>query len=553
MVLQLLTRCAAVMAPALARSRRAAVAVMFAAATVPMLGLVGLAVDYAVWNQANSGLQLAANVAALTAVKIAANAQVAAASATQAQTAGQNAGAQWFIAQVGSASQTVVAAVPVTLTGGYPYAAGPAVHVVMGATVTATVTYNGTVKSMFGGALFGVSSYPISGTAEASVASDPYLNVEMLLDNSSSMDIGATVQDMTTLMALSACDKSNYIPSGAQHGQSLQPFDVFAYEGDGLYYDGTINTHGFTYVDVTSNPATYNPDLHVAQSTGSHGPSCDPLLPAGDQNQGITTGPPCAFACHWDNSANSGAANDLYGMARKTIGTSYQVTLRFDLVKNATQTVLQTMAADDEAIGNLKVGIFTFNTGVTQIYPSSGEAGDQWATAEAAVGLPPTSSTASETGIQPVVGLKSGNNDDTAFPEAMATLQANYLTTPAGNGTTASAPRKVLFIITDGFLDDPNTGARSAFPPSACDGFKNLGYTVYIVYTPYYPVMHTAYFENDWSVIVSGTGPTSITYNLQQCASSGSDYISATSQSDLNNALALFLRSALNQPARFVQ
>jgi Flp pilus assembly protein TadG len=539
---------------AFARSRRAAVAVMFAAATVPMLGLVGLAVDYGVWNQANSGLQLAANVAALTAVKIAANAQVAAMPAAQAQTAGQNAGAQWFLSQVGSFNQTVVAASPVTLTGGFPYAAGPAVHVVMGATVTATVTYNGTVSSIFGGMLFGVRTYSISGEAQASVASDPYLNVEMLLDNSSSMDIGATVQDMTTLMALSACDPSNYVlANGVEQSQQQGGFGVFAYNYAGRLYDGTINTHGYTGVDVTLNPATYSPEIRMAQSPPSGiGPSCDPLLPVSQRGQGITAGPPCAFACHWDGSANSGAANDLYGMARKTIGTSYQVTLRFDLVKNATQTILQTMAADDEAISNLHVGIFTFNTAVKQIYPSSGEAGDQWATAEAAVGVPPASPTAPETGITPVVGQRQGNNDDTAFPEAMATLQSQYLSTPAGNGTTASAPRKVLFIITDGFLDDPNNGFRTAFPPSACDGFKNLGYTIYVVYTPYYPVMHTAYLSSNWSVIVSGTGPTSITYNLQQCASSGSDYIAATRQSDLNAALALFLRAALNQPARFV-
>jgi hypothetical protein len=513
-----------------------------------MLGLVGVAVDYGVWNQANSGLQLAANMAALTAVKLAANAQVAAVPAAQAQTQAQNAGAQWFLAEIGSATQTVVATVPVTLTGGSPYNNGPNVQVTMGATVTAKVTYNGRVNSIFG-ALFHVGSYPISGEAEASVTSDPYLNVEMLLDNSSSMDIGATVQDMTTLMALSACDPSNYVLKNASYGQSQQPFSDFAYSYGSQLYDGTISTNGYTGVYVTSNPVTYNPEVKVPQNVPT---SCDALLPLAQRGQGITAGPPCAFACHWDNSANSGAAQDLYGMARRTIGTSYQVTLRFDLVKNATQTILQTMAADDEAINNLNVGIFTFNTGVQRVYPASGEAGDDWTTAESDVGLPPATATASETGIKPVIGLRSGNNDDTAFPEAMATLQANYLTTQAGNGTTAAMPRKVLFIITDGFLDDPNNGARTAFPPSACDGFKNLGYTIYVVYTPYYPVMHIAYLQDNWSVIVSGTGPTSISYNLQQCASSGSDYISAANQSDLTAALQLFLRSALNQPARFV-
>jgi hypothetical protein len=137
----------------------------------------------------------------------------------------------------------------------------------------------------------------------------------------------------------------------------------------------------------------------------------------------------------------------------------------------------------------------------------------------------------------------------------MATLQSQYLTTPAGNGTVATSPRKVLIIITDGFMDDPNIAYpndRSAFPPSACDGFKNLGYTVYVVYTPYYPVMHYSYLLMDWSVLVTGTGPTSISYNLQKCASSSSDYIAATSQDQLNAALAQFLKSALNQPARFV-
>jgi Flp pilus assembly protein TadG len=535
----------------LGRARKAAVSVMFAAATVPMLGLVGLAVDYGIWNQANSGLALAANVAALTAVKVAANAQLAVDS--NAQTEGQNAGKQWFMAEIGTGTGTnsAVGTTPVTLTSGYPN-----VQVTMGATVTATVTYNATVKSIFGGFLFGVAKYYVSGQAQAQVASAPYLNVELLLDNSSSMQIGATTQDQQTLMSLSTCAPVNWITNNGTGGnQSQDGFANFKYSYGSQVYDGAIplQSGGFKAVIPSTGASLVVPQSPA--TSGGIGVSCDPLLPAAQRGQGYFTGPPCAFACHWVSGNSSGTSPDELGIARSTIGTSYQVTLRFDLVKNATQTILQAMSADDEEIHNLKVGIFTFNSTVTQIYPSSGEASDSWSTAESAVGLPPTTATAQETGIQPVVGGQYGDNDNTAFPEAMATLQSQFLTTAAGNGTVATAPRKVLMIITDGFLDDPNIpypNDRSAFPPSACAGFKNLGYTVYVIYTPYYPVMHLSYLEMDWSVLVSGTGPTSISYNLQQCASSGSDYIAATSQSQLNAALALFLKSALNQPARFV-
>jgi hypothetical protein len=63
--------------------------------------------------------------------------------------------------------------------------------------------------------------------------------------------------------------------------------------------------------------------------------------------------------------------------------------------------------------------------------------------------------------------------------------------------------------------------------------------------------MHIAYITNNWNTIVSGTGTTSISYNLQQCASSSSDYISAADGPSLYTALQGFLKAALNTPARF--
>jgi hypothetical protein len=231
------------------------------------------------------------------------------------------------------------------------------------------------------------------------------------------------------------------------------------------------------------------------------------------------------------------------------------------------------MKSDNLAFNNLGVGIFTFssptnldNTGVVnEVYPENCnaggganpitcEAGSNYTQAIADVGMPPTYPATADTGIQPAVAGVTGNNDDTDFPDAMTSLSTKYLPTNSGNGQTASSPKKVLFIISDG-MEDYLLGyesERAAFDPSYCNLFKNKGYTIYVVYTPYYPLMDDFYLTYLIPVAEgSANTPGSLAYNLQACASSPSDYISAASTQDLNNALTAFLKAALTSAARF--
>jgi hypothetical protein len=202
-----------------------------------------------------------------------------------------------------------------------------------------------------------------------------------------------------------------------------------------------------------------------------------------------------------------------------------------------------------QSAGNLRVGIFTFNRDVHRVYPASGEAGSDWATALANVGTPPVYPDVLDTGIQPSVGLLSNVfNNDSYFASSMTTLATSHLTA-AGDGTSLASPRKVLFLVTDGFEDDD---ARRAMPSSVCQQFKNMGYTVFVIYTPYYPVTHPAYLDS-WISIVEGTGTDSITYNLKACASVPSDFISAADGPSLNAAVLTFLKQALTTPARLTK
>ena len=167
-----------------------------------------------------------------------------------------------------------------------------------------------------------------------------------------------------------------------------------------------------------------------------------------------------------------------------------------------------------------------------------------------AVGGPPTTANGADTGIQPYAGNNVANTD---FPDALTSL-SNILTA-GGGGTTSSDPQKVIVLVTDGLEDYVNSsGTRKlqALEPSYCQLFKNMGYTVFVLYTPYYPLMNSFYLQN-LTAVAEGTSSTSVSYNLQQCASTSSDYIAATNSAAMAAALKTFLNIALTTPARLSQ
>ena len=534
-----------------------------------MIGLVGVAVDFGIWNQTNSALSVAANVAAISAVRIAANAQVA--NDTSAATEGIAAGDQYFTSaaglssgKVGTEGVTLTPTPPLPCTGGVT---GKYTCIIMGTTVTASVAYTGKVPSVFGLALFGLQSYQITGSATAVVTTAPYLNVMMMLDDSSSMQIGATNSDIQTMQTITPCNQVPSLPvttqapgasySGANGGGlASQPYTNFTITG----YDGGI----IPAVVSTPTPPPMLPYYanFLPGNTGA-ARSCSPYGTTDNGKTYPNPGAPCAFACHFTKGA-AGTTNDYYGLARSTIGKSNQVTLRFDLVKQATDNVIAAMQADNIAtINNLQVGIYSFQDTTTRAYPDAAcgsgqgcEAGNSWTTALSDVGGPASFPNGADTGIQPSLTTAGASDGNTNFDQDMTQLQG--MVTPSGDGTTSQSPRKVLFLVTDGMCDGLCSGSKSRaylpINPADCATFKNppYNYTVYVVYTPYYPLMNAFYIDNLKQYAEPATG--SPVYNaMQACASTPEDFISAADATTLNNALQKFLKQALNSPARFTQ
>jgi Flp pilus assembly protein TadG len=540
-----------------ARARRGAVSVLFAAGAIPMIGLVGLAIDYGVWNQTNATLSVAANVAALTAAKIAANEQVASVSDAQVIADGTAAGQEWFKSEVGGVTGKV------GTEGVSSSTVNATVKVTTGTTVTANVAFAGYVPSVFG-AIFGIGNYQIDGSATASVGFAPFLNVDILLDNSGSMEIGALDSDIQHLQAITPC----YPALAVNQYPNAMPPDT--YQAPGAFYNGNnaagqsyaeYNYDGFDSDGVLTAPATtIQPPQLYATFIENQQPACKNVLRAIPNSSPASyppAGPPCAFACHFDTSKPAGTGNDFYALARSTIGSAKPITLRFDLVKAATSQVVNAMQTDNiPGIDNLRVGIFTFADVLARVYPDatcgSGiacEASNNWTSAVSDIGSPPTFANGPDTGIQPYSGGNEGNSD---FHDTMTQLSTAYLS-KSGDGTSATTPRKVLFLITDGLVDYSPGGNRTygGVNSADCTLFKNLGYTVYVVFTPYYPVMNGFYIGNI-KQYAEPTATSTIAQAMQACSSDPTaDYVSASDGPGLNNALQKFLRAALRSPVKF--
>jgi Flp pilus assembly protein TadG len=518
------------------RDRRGVTAIVFGISVLALTMMAGLLLDFGNYMLLRGNLNLAADAAVLTGVTQAAT-QLGPNPETY-LTLGQQAGLARMSGQSGQTSNAVKLGQVST----------PVVSLAIsrsGSVITGQATWS-TFYTPFFASLFGSSTWSMSNGSSASVqVSTPFLNVYVVLDNSPSMEIGATNSDIQTLQQLTACSASGayyYNSTSKTWGQiapsSGQSYNAYQCTASGHTYSGSL-----TCPVPASAPYTFSTFTPSGSTTG---PSCQGYLPL---YNGVypQAGATCGFACHFDTSKPAGTGSDYYAVARSTIGQSNQVTLRFDVVKAAVTSLLNTMQTNSQPLNNLNVGIYTLAQTLFHVYPATGDSGSDWPTAIADIGGPPTIPNGQDTGIQPYAG---GNSANTDFPDALTSLAGNL--TAGGGGTISTDPQKVLVLVTDGLEDYTNaSGTRimKALEPAYCQLFKNMGYTVFVLYTPYYPLMNSFYLQNLTS-IAEGTSTTSVAYNLQQCASSSSDYIAATNSAGMTAALKTFLTIALSTPAR---
>jgi Flp pilus assembly protein TadG len=490
------------------RNQRGAVSVLFAGAAVPIVGMLGLAIDYTFLNQARTQMALAADTAALSATRLASSEFVQ--PVTTWQTDAQTNGNQWFVAQLGhlrEATNTSNGSNTTVTRNGTAF--------------TAQVAYSGNVNAHFA-ALFGVPTFYISGTSTATITINAYVNIALMLDNSSSMLIAATTNDINTMQSITACS-----PESMGSNQSTSA------------WTGPITpaTCPSTYAKTTGVSYTNNPPT------------------AGQAPQTAA----CGFACHWSTNnqvLSTGKPDytqwDYYGLSQNP--TKYGAvtgfttpTLRFNVVQSAAQTVMQTMIADEVFTDQFGISVFTFNNSLAKVYPVDGsEAGYDLSTDSGGA------QTLTAAITQPVVS----NNGDTDFPDSMTTLASDL--TAGGDGSSASSPKKNVFIVTDGIQDYGSRQLGTTQGPfsstaavAACNAVKAKGISIYVLYTPYTPLPYNPYYVGNIAQYVNTPpSPNAIVTALQACASSTSNYYEADIPSQITTGLNVLLKAAVSAPAR---
>jgi hypothetical protein len=158
------------------RDHAAGVALMFAILVIPIIAMVGLAIDLSLVTLFKKQLNAATDAAALAAVRTAADAFSA--GRRNYIELGQVAGLQWFNSQSSTMLDLDMQEPEVAVTQS-------------GAVFASRVTYNGMVPTDFA-RLFGITGVPVGGASSATITTTAYVSVTFLFDNSSSMLLAAT-------------------------------------------------------------------------------------------------------------------------------------------------------------------------------------------------------------------------------------------------------------------------------------------------------------------------------------------------------------------------
>lgn len=426
-----------------ARDETGNVAIIFAIAMLPIIGVVGMSMDYTLAGRRQAQVKAIADAAALMTTSPTGMAL--------SSTAAQTAAIAMFNAQASLVGGASVSAPPIKVQD--TTASNGAV------TRVTTVPFSGTSQTTFA-SLLNMKTLPLGGTSSVSKSTAPNIDFYLLLDTSPSMGIVAT-------------------------------------------QDG-INT--------------------MVQNTKQQGG--------------------CAFACHETNPTAGDVAGNPGGEDNYALARQLNLPLRIDLVQQATSNLIQTAASTQTSNKAIyRVATFSFDQSFKVITNL---------TSDLAQAQRDTSN------IQMLQVYSNGclsasncNNDmDTQFDQAMA--NSAYIPNP-GKGTNAAndKPQEVLFIVTDGVLDEqyPNYGSTDMTVNNRtittighqydyCTPLKNRGIRIAILYTTYNPLPTNGFYNQ----YVAPFQP-NIPKALQDCASAGL-FFQVDTGGDISAAMgALFVKA----------
>jgi Flp pilus assembly protein TadG len=263
----------------------------------------------------------------------------------------------------------------------------------------------------------------------------------------------------------------------------------------------------------------------------------------------------CAFACHQMDAS----PNDYYGLA-KSLG----VTTRIDVVRSATQQLMDTATSSQVVANQFRAAVYTFGAkaeamGLTKVAALSSN----------------LSSVKTQAGAVDLMTIPYQNFQSDTLTNFDDILKAmNSELSASGDGSTPNKPQKVVFFVSDGVQDadtssclkttvpgqDPQTGTKytrcqSPLDPKRCQAMKNRGIKIAVLYTTYLALPTNGWYMSwidPFNAGPYGPSPNSeVAQNMEACASPGLYFEVSPTQGISDAMTALFLKAS--QQARISQ
>ena len=272
----------------------------------------------------------------------------------------------------------------------------------------------------------------------------------------------------------------------------------------------------------------------------------------------------CAFACHEKNpQSDSGASSSTKD--NLTIARNNNITLRIDLVAQATASLMSTAQSTEATQNNTyNAAIYTFDYGFNTIYAPSGLPSADLTTAASQAANNISLITVDHQNCV-VSGCAITTDYGTDIENALSSVNAIMPAPGGGSNQTGDTPQEVVFLVTDG-VDDKMVSLSSTcsgtplangskyrcqqpLNTANCTTIKNRGIRIAVLYTEYLPLTSNGWYN---SYIATFNNPSSstgqIAQNLQSCASPGLFY-DVQSGGDITAALKqLFLKVVETAP-----
>jgi Flp pilus assembly protein TadG len=305
----------------------------------------------------------------------------------------------------------------------------------------------------------------------------------------------------------------------------------------GLFGHKTVPVHG-TSTAANSLP-TFIDFYLLLDNTPSMGVAATPTDVSAMVNN---TQDKCAFACH--DLSN----NDNYYKLAKKLG----VRMRIDVLRTATQQLMDTAKATAVVSNQFRMGLYTFgasatNAGLTTIQnPTTNLSSAK--TAAAAIDL------------MTIPYQNYQADTQTNFGDALTEID-DKIKKP-GDGATSSSPQRYLFFVSDGVADrvngspscsqpaftgtDPQTGknyvrCQEPLDVEFCDKIKKRDIKIAVLYTTYLPLP-----TNPWYMKWIAPFADQIGKNMQSCASPGL-YFEVSPTQGISEAMNALFQKAVAQ------